>query len=271
MPPVVTGQQFSSFSEFKKAVSTWSIEDKFAYRVDKSDRGRTVIKCRMKDCPFLVRAFYDMEENCVVVDHIKADHICYGAGEFSRTASSQHKWLVENLPSILTIDNKTTPSVIVQAVLHKHHEKISAAAASKAKHAILGNTLKGQAAQYQRLPQYTHALQKTNPGTYTDIAISRTSFRFERIFICPPTSRESFRHCRPFLAVDGTFTKTQYIQTLLLAVTIDADNHACILAWALVGGETKDSWRYFLLHLKSAIPKINQPNVTVMSDRDKGN
>ncbi|KAH0610214.1 uncharacterized protein H6S33_011741 [Morchella sextelata] len=208
-----------------------------------------------------------MEED-VEVGKVDPIHICYGSGEYSRSASSKHSWLVENLPKTLTIDNKTTPATIVQAVLHRHHEKITTAAASKAKRALLGNSLKAQAAQYALLPAYAGALEKLD--AYVQIAINKNTDRFERIFICPPTSRESFSHCRPFLAIDGTFTKTQYVQTILLAVSIDGDNHGCILAWALVEGENEESWRFFLLNLKAAILEINQPNVTVMSDRDKG-
>lgn len=122
MPPVVTGQQFPSFSEFKKAVACWSIEAKFAHRIDKSDSSR-VIKCRVTDCPFLVRAYYDMEEQLVTVGLVKAEHISYGAGELARTASSKHSWLVENLPNMLTIDNKTTPSTLSFTNITKKYQQ----------------------------------------------------------------------------------------------------------------------------------------------------
>ena len=70
--------------------------------------------------------------------------------------------------------------------------------------------------------------------------------------------------------MDGTFTKTQFIQTLLLAVGIDADNHAVLLAWGLVESETEDSWRFSRTNLRSAMPIVNLSHVTLMSDRDKG-
>jgi len=69
--------------------------------------------------------------------------------------------------------------------------------------------------------------------------------------------------------VDGTFTKTQFIQTLLLAVGINADNHAVLLAWGLVESETEDSWRFFLINLKFAMPVVDSSHVTLMSDWDK--
>ena len=55
-----------------------------------------------------------------------------------------------------------------------------------------------------------------------------------------------------------------------MAVGIDADNQALLLAWELVESETEDSWRFFLINLKSAMPIVNSSHVTLMSDRDKG-
>jgi len=68
---------------------------------------------------------------------------------------------------------------------------------------------------------------------------------FQRIFICPTESRNSFQHMRKFMAVDGTFLKARFIQTLLFAVGIDG-NGKKLLAWAIVESENTDSWTWFL-------------------------
>jgi hypothetical protein len=70
--------------------------------------------------------------------------------------------------------------------------------------------------------------------------------------------------------MDGTFTKEIFSLTILLAVSVDADNHAVPIAWAIVEGESESSWRFFLSNLVTAIPEINTPVTTLMSDRDKG-
>jgi transposase-like protein len=85
------------------------------------------------------------------------------------------------------------------------------------------------------------------------------------LFICPQTS-----HCRKIVAMDGTFTKNAVQQCILIAVTIDADNHAIRLAWGIVESESEESWRMFLSNIKTAIPEINEPDITIMSDRGKG-
>lgn len=76
-----TGDQFPSFKEFKAAVADWSIKEKFFYNVYKSDKVRTIIRCRAVACSFTVRAFWKMEEDIVEVGKVDPIHICYGSGE----------------------------------------------------------------------------------------------------------------------------------------------------------------------------------------------
>jgi len=67
---------------------------------------------------------------------------------------------------------------------------------------------------------------------------------------------------RKFMAVDGTFLKARFVQTLLFVVGIDANT------WVVIESENTDSWTWFLSHLKSAIPQ--SVGMTLISDRDKG-
>ena len=142
--------------------------------------------------------------------------------------------------------------------------------AARAKHTIIRSSLSSQRDQFTRFPQYLRLLEQRNPDLYAHLALDPDTNSFKRFFVCPQTSRQTFLHCRPFIALDGTFTKTQFIQILLLAVGIDAENHAVPLAWAMVESETEDAWCYFLIHLRQSIPEVNLPGVTVMSDQDKG-
>ena len=55
-----------------------------------------------------------------------------------------------------------------------------------------------------------------------------------------------------------------------MAACVDADNHAILLTWAIVEGESENFWRYLLSHLVTAIPQINHPSTIIISDRNKG-
>jgi len=72
---------------------------------------------------------------------------------------------------------------------------------------------------------------------------------------------------RKFMAVDGTFLKANFVQTLLFAVGIDANSKNLILVWGIVESKNTDSWSWFLSRLKAAIPE--SVGMTLISDHDK--
>jgi len=51
-------------------------------------------------------------------------------------------------------------------------------------------------------------------------------------------------------------------------VGVDANGNILLLAWGIVESENEYSWRYFLQHLKQALPESE--SMTLISDRDKG-
>jgi hypothetical protein len=143
-------------------------------------------------------------------------------------------------------------------------------AAWKAKHTILKRSSTDRIKQYQQLPDYLRRLAESNPGTTYHLVKDPETLRFQRVFICPITSHISLRYIRGLIAVDGTFLKGSFTQTLLLAVALDAENQILVLGWALVEAETESSCRWFLRRLKEAMPDFDDNETTLISDRDKG-
>lgn len=171
----------------------------------------------------------------------------------------------------MEVTRKTKPQHIVDHVRVQFGEKIDYQVALLARNALATDSLDSHRTSFQQLPGFMRAIQENNPDTYTDLVVTHVN-RFHRLFICPMVSRSSFAFCRKFIAIDGTFLKGRFIQTLLLATTIDANHNILLLAWAIVESENIDSWSYFLRHLMLAIPEIltQDPPTTLMTDRDKG-
>jgi hypothetical protein len=54
---------------------------------------------------------------------------------------------------------------------------------------------------------------------------------FFHAFWCFPQCVDAFRHCRPVFSIDGTFLLGKYQGTLLIAISVDANNKLVPLAY----------------------------------------
>ena len=79
----------------------------------------------------------------------------------------------------------------------------------------------------------------------------------------------AFEHCRPVIAVDGTFLTGPYMGTLLVAIGNDANNRLVPLAFALVEAENNVNWAWFFHHLRTKVLSP-QREICVISDRHQG-
>ncbi|KAJ1703111.1 hypothetical protein LUZ63_002890 [Rhynchospora breviuscula] len=94
---------------------------------------------------------------------------------------------------------------------------------------------------------------------------------FKRAYICLAAYREGFlAGCRRIISLDGCFLKTRYEGQLLSAIAIDANDCIFPIAYAVVEGETSESWRWFLQLLGNDLVMENSRSWTFMSDRQKG-
>ncbi|KAK1664520.1 hypothetical protein QYE76_052679 [Lolium multiflorum] len=131
---------------------------------------------------------------------------------------------------------------------------------------------------YNRVPRLLLAMAATNPGMVHVVEPSATKMTlhdgkrvrvFHRAFWSFEQCTRAFEHCRPVIAVDGTFLTGQYKGTLLVAIANDASNRLVPLAFALVEIENNDNWEWFFHILRTrVIPPSKE--VCVISDRHQG-
>jgi hypothetical protein len=76
---------------------------------------------------------------------------------------------------------------------------------------------------------------------------------------------KGFRFCKPLVHVDGTWLYGKYRGTSLLAVAQDGNNHVFPVAFAIVEGETKEAWNFFLKNLRTYVTPQN--DICLISDR----
>ncbi|XP_015959957.1 uncharacterized protein LOC107483859 [Arachis duranensis] len=88
-----------------------------------------------------------------------------------------------------------------------------------------------------------------------------------RVFWTFPPCIEAFKHCKPLIFIDGTHLYGKYGGTLLMAIAQDGNTNILPIAFAVVEGETKEAWSFFLSYLRHHVTP--QPGVLVISDRHK--
>ena len=93
---------------------------------------------------------------------------------------------------------------------------------------------------------------------------------FVRCWVLPQATKEAFRHCRKFVTMDGTWTKSRYRLNLLVISTADGNGNALPLAWALVNRENTENWRWFLSGVAPHLPGLAEYKAITISDRQKG-
>ena len=227
----------------------WSMAGahKFNFRYKKSDSSRNIVVCAHDDCPFRVSATYSSTRQCVVVASTGGEHNLHW-----RRPNWLRSFFAADLATAYPTDDpcrqqSTSPREIVDAVKLHHHVTITYNTTKNSKRLLLSDDLQQQGYQFQLPPADTDAVREADPEAHAQLSIEdrEGTRRFQRLFICPGASREAFRHCRFFLAMDGTFTKDIFNLTTLMAASVDAANHAVLIAWAIVESENEDAWRVF--------------------------
>ena len=245
------------------------MSSKFIFQTMHKNKLRAQYCCQYKvQCSWRLFASYNADSN-IEVKTIHREHTCTGMVEMGKLANKQ-SWLRRVVPKHLFVTKATKAQEIIDCIRMTYQEDTSAEAARLAKQYLIQDQRKFQIKQFQQIPVYLELLKQYNSNIIVVLELieGQDESSFQRVFICPHESQVSFHHMRKFMAVDGTFLKTQFGQILLLAVGIDANGKNLILAWAIVESENTDSWTWFLSHLKSAIPEST--GMTLISDRDKG-
>lgn len=136
----------------------------------------------------------------------------------------------------------------------------------------LDSILEAQSTQFAKLWDYEAELRRTHSGITTELCTVEKNGRemFDCFYICFEEFRNTWKSCcRPVIGLDGCFLKWELTGDLLAAVGRDADNRMYPIAWAVVRGENKDTWGWFVQKLKIDLGIGIGDNLTIISDKQK--
>ncbi|XP_016199032.1 uncharacterized protein LOC107639997 [Arachis ipaensis] len=125
---------------------------------------------------------------------------------------------------------------------------------------------------YNELPRWLFAMQMYLPGTWVQLVTQlwpglTDIVMFQRVFWTFSPCFEAFKHCKPLIFINVTHLYGKYGGTLLMAIAQDGNANILPIAFAIVEGETKEAWSFFLSYLREHVTP--QPGLLVISDRHK--
>ncbi|XP_025673819.1 uncharacterized protein [Arachis hypogaea] len=131
----------------------------------------------------------------------------------------------------------------------------------------------GYKASYKKTRMvYNMLIENSFVGTWVQLVTQpwpglADTVMFHWVFWTFPPCIEAFKHCKPLISIDGTQLYGKYGGTLLMAIAQDGNANILPIAFAVVEGETKKAWSFFLSYLHHHMTQ--QPGVLVISDRHK--
>ncbi|RAL42698.1 hypothetical protein DM860_009205 [Cuscuta australis] len=131
---------------------------------------------------------------------------------------------------------------------------------------------------YSQLPIMLYNLQNSYPGTVVDVVYAseppnlnvtpEETTHFKYAFWAFAAAIHGLQYCMPVVTVDGTHLYGKYKGHLLLAVAMNGNREIFPLAYAVVDGETCESWDWFFRLLVHRV--IGSQQVCIISDRHIG-
>jgi hypothetical protein len=266
---IAVGAVFHTKEECMHAIKAFHIKHSLVSHTLQSDSTRYVIRCQQTTCPFTLRASKSKKNDLWRIATISNDHTCVSYALSQDHHNLDAKMICESIVPLLRENLSVTAPIIVAHIREKYNYTISYKKAWNARNKAIEQIYGNWVESYEALPQWVMVMEKWIPGTICRLETSPSHIDgqefFERLFWAFKPCIEGFAHCKPLVQVDGTFLTGKFKGTLLLAVAQDGNNHIFPVAFALVEGETKKAWNFFLKNLREHVTP--QEGICMISDR----
>jgi len=276
------GSKFSTKDEFKEAVMNYSIYNRYDIRYIKNDKTRVRVRCKV-GCPWVALCSKLNGEDTWQLRTLVDDHNCVQEHNLRFLTS---RWLGKKIMPSVRENRSIRLADISTRAQEKWFVEVSKMKAYRARKEAIDLVDGSFRVQFKRLYDYGHEILRSNPDSTLKIQVQPTEPSgeeneegyimrpllpsFQRMYMCLDGCRQSFTKCRKFIGLDGCFLKGYYGGMILAAVGRDPNEQMMPIAIALVEGETRDSWTWFLdLLIKDLGGKDVCKEVTFMSDQQK--
>ncbi|CAN1136104.1 hypothetical protein LINPERHAP2_LOCUS9258 [Linum perenne] len=199
-------------------------------------------------CKWRVYASWYGRNEAYIVKAVGLPHNCPRP---DRNRSATAKWILSKYFNRFRIDPDLKTKHLVREISETHGIAVSMRVCSNAKQ-LAKRMLEGTLAEsYSKLRSYVKQLQTSDPRGHFILEVDPVHVEeyvlFKRIFVGFSCLRRGFRvACRRMFGLDGCFLKGEVKWMLLSAVGKDGNNQMFPIAWAVVEGENRSSWTWFI-------------------------
>ncbi len=263
-PSIKVGDVFNNLRAFKDALIDQAIYERWELRCCKSEAGYVRYTCFFDSCKWRTRCNWSPITEEATVTVWENEHTCFDRVRLQRPLVARVSYLLELIPKLMTVERKTAISSIRDQILRHTEILVQDQLLYKVRRLLTEDSTNQQISDFPKLPIYLQRLHEANrhegqepynDELVTDLLLTEAEV-FRRVFIGPHTSRSQYVHSLPFVALDGTYLRNCFKQTLLLAVGRNGNNESWILAWAIVESENDSSWSWFVERLIKTVPEL---------------
>ncbi|GLT48371.1 hypothetical protein SLA2020_220020 [Shorea laevis] len=269
IPHFELGMKFENHLQFKKALFHYSTYKGFAPKWLRNAPDKQRVICKAPNCPWYISATLQKRDGSFKVVALVKEHICIKDNKNPMVTTKQlakhHNQRIKAVPGIRIRELIDFTRIELNALVKK--DKM--ARARRMVHQELEGNYKDE---FKVLRGWAKLLLESNPGTsihFEDVKYPTDPIPdFRRMYVCIAALKHGWlAGCRPIIGIDGCFLKGICQGILLSAVGRDGNEQMYPIAWAVVESENKDSWIWFLRHLKVDINMVDGTGLTIISDQ----
>jgi MULE transposase domain len=270
-PPSSSGIMSDSWTNIidaKKAVKIWILDRGESWgHATQNNKTRLQLHCILITCSFYIRI---AQKNDFFGVTLYTPHNCPPSTHIQFKPRNSAWYLASLIERDVNINRHIKPKEIRErAGLYHQLPDVPYMPAWRARESLRDIIDGDEGISFSLIPDWIDRIKKADNTTYIQLKTTHEN-QFEAIFVVLGSIRSRIHLLRPFYALDGTHTRSQYNLTLLIAVGIDAEDRILPFAWALVPSENETWWSWFCEHLFEAFYGHFQPETVIISDRDKG-
>ncbi|XP_055836398.1 uncharacterized protein LOC129905025 [Solanum dulcamara] len=261
---------FESVKEFREAVTKYVI--KKGVELDKyvNESTRVRVKCK-SGCPWLLYAIKEGRSENFTIKTYNPRHKC------TRTNTNflcNSKFLSKYLKDRIISQPRIKGWEIQDWVRKELKVYVGKTVCLKTRKLVLQEIIEDHVAEFNRILDYRDVFLQTNPGSICVVKLAYSDNgmkQFHSFYICFDAMKRGFQQgCGRCIGLDGCCLKEICKGQLLIAVAKDGNNQMFPIAWAVVGTESKDTWRWFMTILQDDLNLGDGSRVNIISDMQKG-